>query len=285
MFYNLYKTDIGSVFDAKLIVFSVVGVLAVFLMGYFAVLIFTKDNMKTIDLATNVFGQSFNCTMVQMASAVASLINGGHYYTPHVVAKITDDAGNTISTVQPELVKQTVSQSTSDLLRKYMYSVVSSGTGKVAKVDGYSMGGKTGTAQKAARDKNYLLSFIGFAPYENPELLIYCVIDEPNMEDQSHSSYAQNVVREILEEVLPYLNIYPDEELTGINKKLDIAGNPVEETEQEPEIEDEPEEALEPEAEDKPEGEALEPEAEDKPEGEASEPEAEDKPEDEESEA
>ena len=190
-----------------------------------ATLVYTADNMKPIDLATNAFGQNYNCTMVQMASAFCSLINGGTYYQPHVVTKITDAAGNTISTVEPKAVKQTVSESTSLQIKDYLYSVVTDGTGGTAKVDGYSMGGKTGTAQKLPRGTGeYLVSFMGFAPYDNPQLLIYCVVDEPNAGDEAHSYFAQNIVREILEEVLPYMNIYPDEKKTGRNKGLDVTG-------------------------------------------------------------
>ena len=92
-------------------------------------------------------------------------------------------------------------------------------------MDGYSMGGKTGTAQKQPRDREqYLVSFIGFAPYENPQIMIYCIVDEPNVKDEAHSYFAQNIVREIMEEVLPYMNIYPDEKKTGKNKGLDVTG-------------------------------------------------------------
>lgn len=102
---------------------------------------------------------------------------------------------------------------------------MTSGTGNTAKVDGYSMGGKTGTAQKVPRDGvNYLVSFIGFAPVDDPQLMIYCFVDEPNSQDQPHSTFAQNIVREILEEVLPYMNIYPDEETTGLHSGWDITG-------------------------------------------------------------
>lgn len=188
-------------------------------------LVFHEDNMTTIDLATNSFGQNFNCTMVQMVSAFSSLINGGTYYQPHLVSKITDLDGNTVSMIQPTALKQTVSEQTSKTLRGYLESVVARGTASVAKVDGYSMGGKTGTAEKLPRKQgNYLVSFMGFLPADDPELLIYCIVDEPNSEDQPHSYYAQNIVREILEEVLPYMNIYPDEELTGINANQDITG-------------------------------------------------------------
>ena len=188
-------------------------------------LIYTAENMKSIDLATNSFGQNYNATMIQIASAFSSLVNGGTYYRPYLVSKVLDANGNTVSITEPTVLKQTVSEKTSDILRSYMYSTVTSGTGSTAKVDGYSLGGKTGTAEKSPRGKrNYLVSFIGFAPYENPELVIYCTIDEPNTPDQPHSYYAQNIVREVLEEVLPYMNIYPDEELTGVNEGLDITG-------------------------------------------------------------
>lgn len=188
-------------------------------------LIYTEDTMKPVDLATNAFGQNFNCTMIQMVSAFSSLVNGGTYYQPHLVTKITDASGNTVSTIEPKAVKQTVSESTSDQIRDYLYDVVSKGTAGTAKVDGYSMGGKTGTAQKIPRkDRKYLVSFMGFAPVENPQLVIYCVVNEPNVGDQAHSYFAQNIVREILEEVLPYMNIYLDEELTGKNKDLDVTG-------------------------------------------------------------
>lgn len=194
-------------------------------------LIFDLDTIKTIDLATNSFGQNYNCTMVQMASAFSSLINGGNYYQPHVVTKITDSKGNTVSNIDSLLMKKTVSESTSDILKSYLRSVVSDGTGGTAKVDGYSMGGKTGTAQMYDEETHlrkkgcYLVSFIGYVPYDNPQLVIYCVVNQPNTEDQAHSYYAQNIVREILEEVLPYMNIYPDEELTGKNADLGITGN------------------------------------------------------------
>lgn len=188
-------------------------------------LMFTLDNIKPIDLATNSFGQNYNCTMIQMTSGFASLINGGTYYQPQVVERITDASGNTISTNEPKALKQTVSESTAAQIKEYLLHVVSDGTGGTAKVDGYSMGGKTGTAQKLPRGNGkYLVSFMGFAPYDDPQVLIYCIVDEPNVKEQSHSYFAQNIVREILEEVLPYMNIYPDEELTGRNEGLDVTG-------------------------------------------------------------
>ena len=194
--------------------------------AYTASLIYNEENMTTIDLATNSFGQNYNCTMIQVASAFSSLVNGGTYYQPYMVSKVLGADGGTLSVTEPTVLKQTVSKGTSDILKSYMYNTVTSGTGSQAKVDGYSLGGKTGTAEKLPRNQgNYLVSFLGFAPYENPELVIYCIVDEPNSEDQPHSYYAQNIVREILEEIYPYMNIYPDEESTGVNANLDITGS------------------------------------------------------------
>lgn len=173
------------------------------------------EDMKTVDLATNSFGQNFNVTMIQMASAFSSLVNGGDFYQPHMVSKVLDENGNVIRTIDPVRIKQTVSEETSAQIRSYLYDTVSEGTGRYAKVAGYSMGGKTGTAQKsvsgAKDEKNYLVSFIGYLPADDPQLVIYAVVDEPNTHEQAHSTYAQNIVREILEEALPYLNIYQDE--------------------------------------------------------------------------
>ncbi len=188
-------------------------------------LIYTLDTTSQLSLATNAFGQNFNTTMIQLGTAFCSVVNGGKLYQPRVVSKITDQNGNTIRDISPTLLRETISKTTCDTLKQYMYSTVTSGTGNTAKVDGYSMGGKTGTAQKVPRDGvNYLVSFIGFAPVEDPQLMIYCIVDQPNDADQPHSSFAQNIVREILEEVLPYMNIYPDEEITGLHSGWDITG-------------------------------------------------------------
>lgn len=170
------------------------------------------DLMNSADLATYSFGQNFNVTMIQLASAFSSVINGGNYYQPHLVKKIVDDNGNTVQSVEPALLKQTISRQTSDAVKGYLYSTVSTGTAKSAKVEGYSMGGKTGTAEKQPRKQgNYLVSFIGFAPVENPQVLVYVVIDEPNVENQAQSSLATNMAKEIFTELFPYMNIYKDE--------------------------------------------------------------------------
>ncbi len=189
-------------------------------------LIRTADKMTPVDLATNAFGQNYNCTMIQMVSAFSSVINGGSYYQPHVVKKTIDSKNNTISEVDNSILRQTISKSTSDQVREYLYHVIDGGTGKTAKVDGYSMGGKTGTAEKLPRGKhNYLVSFMGYVPQNNPKVIIYCIVDEPNSDNQPHSTYAQNIAREILKESLPYLGVYMDEAQTGANADKSVIGN------------------------------------------------------------
>ncbi len=191
-------------------------------------LIYTVDNTNDTSLATNAFGQNFNVTMVQLASAFSSLINGGYYYQPHLVKKIVDDNGNTVQSFDKMVLKQTISRQTSDTIKEYLYKTVSEGTGKSAKVAGYSMGGKTGTAQKGNRDdKKYVVSFIGFAPVENPEVLVYVVIDEANviLEKQS-SALATELAKRIFTDLLPYMNIFQDEETEELENPEGTEGIP-----------------------------------------------------------
>lgn len=178
--------------------------------------------MGSTDLATNSFGQNYNVTMIQMAAAFSSCINGGYYYQPHVVKRILDSNGGTVQNIEPVVLREPISSKTSSLIRQYLYNTMygetdangNNATGKAARIAGYAMGGKTGTAEKIPRDKtNYLVSFIGFAPAENPEVVLYVVVDEPNAEKQSSSSFAMEIWKNIMEEALPYLNIYPTEEI------------------------------------------------------------------------
>lgn len=175
-------------------------------------IIYTSDTMGDIELATSSFGQGFTCNMIQEAAAMSSLINGGYYYKPHVVKSVTDSSGNQIRSIDKVVERQTVSSEISDFIRQTLGTTVESGTGQEAKVAGYSMGGKTGTAQKVPRDSgNYLVSFIGFAPVEDPQVLVYVIVDEPNVEKQDTSSYAQQIAKQIFTELLPYMNIFPDD--------------------------------------------------------------------------
>ena len=184
-------------------------------------MLFSQEKMYEMELSTSAFGQGFTCTMIQEIAAMAAAINGGTYYQPHLVKEITDQDGKVIENITPTILKEPVSESVSADIREYMGMSVKSGTSQSAKVQGYSMGGKTGTAEKLADDieDNYLVSFIGFAPLEEPEVLIYVVVDTPNVEEQASSSYAQYLAQAILSEVLPYMNISQDEE-TGAETQL-----------------------------------------------------------------
>ncbi len=171
-------------------------------------LLYSAEDMTELDLATNSFGQNFNVTMTQMVSAFSSLINGGYYYEPHVVKQIRDENGSVIETKDPVLLRKTVSVETSEMLKTYMKATMDYGTGQRAQVEGYDIGAKTGTAQKLPRSAgNYLLSFIGYAPQENPEVVIYVVIDEPNVDAQDNSMLVLSLSKKIMEETFPYLGI------------------------------------------------------------------------------
>lgn len=180
-----------------------------------ASVVFNENSMKASELATASFGQGYNVTMIEMITAFSSIVNGGYYYEPHVVSKITNSNGDTIKNIEPRVLKQTISATTSEQMRQYLYASVAQGTGKSARPAGYAIGGKTGTAEMVPRDHtNYVVSFIGFAPADNPQIAIYCVVDRPNVADQPHATYATGIVRNILTEVLPYLHIAKTEEMT-----------------------------------------------------------------------
>lgn len=216
---------------------------------------YTKENapsenlvMRTTDLATNSFGQNYNVTMIQMASAFSACINGGYYYKPHVVKKIMDSSGGTVQNVSPVLLRTPISSRTSGLIRQYLYNTMygpedgngNHATGRAARIAGYAMGGKTGTAEMIPRDKtNYLVSFIGFAPADHPEVVLYVVVDRPNAEKQSTSSFAQEIWKNIMKEALPYLNIYPTEEIPADMQEEVAAEQASQEETEEPEEETE----------------------------------------------
>ena len=197
-------------------------------------LLYTPENMDPASLATNAFGQNFNVTMTQLAASFCSLINGGNYYEPHVVRQIQDENGNVTENKSPVLLKKTVSEETCEIIKDYMFGVVEEGTGASAAVEGYDIGGKTGTAEKLPRGNGkYLVSFIGYAPQENPEVVVYVVVDEPNVLAQASSGYATELASSIMEDIFPYLGITKsadaaetDEtaDLTGTSEETDLTG-------------------------------------------------------------
>ena len=186
-------------------------------------MIHTLSTMAETELACSSFGQGFTCTMIQEINALCSVINGGYYYQPHVVSKIKKLDGTTEKTITPTLMKQTISSNISADIRTYMESAVTEGTAHYSKVMGYSSGGKTGTAEKFPRGNGkYLVSFIGFAPVDDPKVVVYVIVDEPNAEDQSTSSYAQYIAQGIFYDLLPYLNVAPDEVVEGYMPQTEL---------------------------------------------------------------
>lgn len=171
-------------------------------------LLYQPEDMDPASLATNSFGQNFNVTMTQLAAAYCSLVNGGDYYQPHVVKQIQDENGNVVDSKDSRVVRKTVSKETSDILKDYMLGVVEEGTGTNAAVEGYDIGGKTGTAEKLPRgNEKYLISFIGYAPQDNPQVVVYVIIDEPNAVSQEDSSLVTTLASDIMKEIFPYLGI------------------------------------------------------------------------------
>lgn len=185
-------------------------------------LVYNSATMGEAELATSTFGQGFNATMIQMIAGFCSLVNGGYYYEPHVVNKIVSSDGTTIKNIEPRLLKQTVSASTSEKIIDYCNGVVTEGTGKTARPAGYAIGGKTGTAEMVPRNKkNYVVSFMGYAPADHPEIAIYAVVDRPNTLIQDDAKFATGIVKNVLTEVLPYLNYFMTEELSD-NERTEL---------------------------------------------------------------
>lgn len=186
--------------------------------------VYKAENMKEMDLATNAFGQNFNVTGLQLMSAFCSVINGGYYYQPHVVKQIIGPDGNVIRNIDKTLLRNTISSEVSEMMRAYLKETVISGTGKSAAIKGYSIGGKTGTAEKYSpfekedgtivyirNKKDYLVSFIGFTPAEKPEIVIYVTIDEPHVDYQANSGLATRLEKACMEDAVRILGIEPTE--------------------------------------------------------------------------
>ena len=183
-------------------------------------LIHTKEELNPVELATSSFGQTQTVTMVQMLSGFSSLINGGNYYQPHLVKEIQNSNGDVVKTIDPVVVKRTTSEDTSSKLRSYLKSKVEEGTAAPAQVKGYSIGGKTGTAEKRpVSAKKYLVSFIGCEPAEDPEVAYYVIIDEPHVKDQAHSTYATEFSSKVMKRVLPFLGQYASSSQTKQDAK------------------------------------------------------------------
>lgn len=182
------------------------------LVGEASGIIYEQAGLNPVELATSSFGQGPAVTMMQIGTAFCSVINGGNYYEPHMVKQIVDEHGGIINNIEPTVLRKTLSSETSVFMRNALFMVVDSGTAQKAKVEGYTIGGKTGTAEKLPRGNGkYLVSFIGFAPVENPQVVVYVTVDEPDVEDQANSGLATVIAQSIFTELLPYMNIYQSE--------------------------------------------------------------------------
>lgn len=183
------------------------------LIGEFssAPLVYTPKTLGPTEMATTSFGQGFNVTPIQLIAANAAVINGGYLYKPHVVKQIADSQGIVVKDYKPEVVRKVISEETSEKVKTAMKDVVDYGTAKHAQIDGYSIAGKTGTAQKGDRDiENYLVSFLSYAPAEDPEVIMLVIMDEPKDQIELGSRLTVDASREIYEYILPYMGVYPN---------------------------------------------------------------------------
>lgn len=209
---EIAKKEQRTVFAKYQDVFGFGKITNIDLLGEASGAIYDEKGLNPVELATSSFGQGPTVTMIQLGTAFCSVINGGNYYEPHMVKQIVDENGGIINNIEPTILRKTISSETSEFMRQALFKVVDSGTAQKAKVEGYTIGGKTGTAEKIPRNHGkYLLSFIGFAPVENPQVVVYVTVDEPNVENQSSSGLGTIIAQSIFEELLPYMNIYQTE--------------------------------------------------------------------------
>ncbi|RRD96161.1 hypothetical protein EII17_01275 [Clostridiales bacterium COT073_COT-073] len=170
--------------------------------------IYEKKDLNETQLATSSFGQGFNVTPIQMITAFSALINGGYLYEPHVVKKVFDTEGNLFEVKDKTLIRQVISEASSLKLRQTLKGVVDEGTGRTAKIAGYEIGGKTATSEKQPRGNGkYTVSFMGFAPIENPEVITLVIVDEPEGAYQD-SRIPALIFRNCMEKIMPYLHIF-----------------------------------------------------------------------------
>jgi len=212
--------------------------------------LYNTDNMHEVELATNTFGQGFTCTMIQEAAAFCAVVNGGYYYQPHLVRQILNDEGGVVQSADAVVLRQPISEETSSILRDALEMGILFGTGRKAWVPGYRVGGKTGTAEKINPETGqrwegkYIVSIICAAPITDPEVMVYVVVDEPNVDDQTQGAFPHTIARKIMMEILPYLNIpvtevYTDSDLVehGLTQEEAEVGRITETESKEPDTE------------------------------------------------
>ncbi len=178
-------------------------------------ILFKEENVGPVELATTSFGQGISVTPVQQVKAVSAAINGGSLYTPYIVGSMQEPETNaTIKQVKPNKEAQVISEDTSALVRHALESVVANGSGRNAYIENYRVGGKTGTAQKVLNGKymsgNYILSFIGFAPANDPQIVVYVAVDNPKGVTQYGGTVSAPIAKNVLLDAINILGIKPD---------------------------------------------------------------------------
>lgn len=192
-------------------------------------IMFKPSQVGPVELATTAFGQGVSVTPIQQITAVSAAINGGKLFKPHVAKSwIEPETGRVIETVKPELVDTVISEATSKQVREALESVVAKGTGGNAFIDGYRVGGKTGTAQKVVNGRyspnEHIVSFIGFAPADNPKVVVYAAVDDPQG-IQFGGLIAAPLVKNIMQDALRYMKVEPDK--NQLTKKYKYGETPV----------------------------------------------------------
>lgn len=200
-------------------------------------ILFDVDQMGPVELATTSFGQGISVTPIQQIRAVSAAINGGDLYTPYIVsAMLESETDSLIQSFEPEVVREVISDETSSLVRYALESVVANGSGKNAYIENYRVGGKTGTAQKVENggylDGNYILSFMGFLPADDPEIVIYVAIDNPKGVTQYGGVVSAPIARNVMLSAIDIMGIEPSKEgmakeYTWLDKKYSILPNVV----------------------------------------------------------
>lgn len=181
------------------------------LPGEASTIMHKKENVGAVELATISFGQSFQITPIQLAATVSSIINGGIRVTPHFGVSVKAPDGALVDTFRYEKDKRILSEETSEMMRSLLEQVVDGGSGKNAYIEGYRIGGKTATSETLPRSANkYISSFIGFAPADDPQVLALCIINDPQGVYYG-GTIAAPVVRELFENILPYLGVEKSE--------------------------------------------------------------------------
>ena len=180
-------------------------------------ILFDINKMGPVELATTSFGQGISVTPIQQIRAVSAVINGGNLYTPYIVdSMLESETKSIIKQIEPNIERKVISEETSKLVRYALESVVANGSGKNAYIENYRVGGKTGTAQKVLNGKymdgNYILSFIGFMPADNPEIIVYVSVDNPKGVTQYGGVVSAPIARNVLTSAIDILNLKPTNE-------------------------------------------------------------------------